>query len=168
MELSKRPMPEVPSNPVELAKRARELVKPAFVELEKCFEGCSDEQAMRRPDPKEWSALEVVAHLIHNERANSIFLASLMDGNEASYDGVGNNITAQVESTVRANPSIQQMLDLLRRTVEEVMLYTELIPEEFAANKASYYRFGSILVQPNFHLGSHTQQIKDALASAGQ
>ena len=166
MELSKRPMPDVSFNPVELARQARELVEPALVELEKCFEGCSDEQAMRRPDPKEWSALEVVAHLIHNERFNSIFLASVMDGNEASYDGVGNNITAQVESTVRANPSIKQMLDLLRRTVEEVMGYTELIPEEFVANRASYYRFGSILVQPNFHLGSHTQQIKDALAAA--
>ena len=168
MELSRRPMPDVPLNPVELAKQARELVEPALVELEKCFEGCSDEQAMRRPDPKEWSALEVVAHLIHNERFNSIFLASVMDDNEASYDGVGNNVTAQVEATVKANPSIQQMLDLLRRTVEEVMVYTELIPEEFTANKASYYRFGSILVQPNFHLGSHTQQIKDALAAAGK
>jgi len=168
MELSKRPMPDVSFNPVELARQARELVEPALVELEKCFEGCSDEQAMQRPDAKEWSALEVVAHLIHNERFNSIFLASVMDGNEASYDGVGNNITAQVESTVRANPSIKQMLDLLRCTVEEVMVYTELIPEEFAANRASYYRFGSILVQPNFHLGSHTQQIKDALAAAGK
>ena len=166
MELSKRPMPEVPFDPAALARRARELVEPTLAELEKCFEGVTDEQAMRRPDPKEWSALEVVAHLIHNERFNSIFLANLMDGNEPSFDGAGSNINAQIESTVRANPSIRQMLDLLRRTVEEVMYYTELIPEEFVANKASYYRFGSVLVQPNFHLGGHTQQIKDALAAA--
>jgi uncharacterized protein YndB with AHSA1/START domain len=168
MELSRRPMPDVSFNPIALARQARELIEPALAELEKCFEGFSDEQAMRRPDPKEWSALEVVAHLIHNERFNSIFLASVMDGNEPSYDSGGNNVTAQVESTVKANPSIRQMLDLLRRTVEEVLAYTELIPEEFTANKASYYRYGSILVQPNFHLGSHTQQIKDALAAASR
>jgi hypothetical protein len=108
-----------------------------------------------------------VAHLIQNERFNSTFLASVMDSNEAQFDGGGNNITPQVESIVKANPSIKQMLELLRRTVEEVLLYTELIPEEFAAtNKASYYRFGSIIVQPNFHLGSHTQQVKDALSNA--
>ena len=166
MELSRRPLPEVPFDPAALARRARELVEPTLAELEKCFEGFTDEQAMQRPDPKEWSALEVVAHLIHNERFNSIFLANLMDGNEPSYDGAGSNINAQIESTVRANPSIRQMLDLLRRTVDEVLHYTELIPEEFVANKASYYRFGSVLVQPNFHLGGHTQQIKDALAAA--
>ncbi len=165
MELSKRPMLDVPFNPVALAAQARALVEPALDELEKCFEGFSDEQAMNRPDPNEWSALEVVAHLIHNERFNSIFLANLMDGNDPSYDVNGTNINAQVVSTVRANPSVKQMLDLLRRTVEEVLVYTELIPEEFTANKASYYRYGSGLLQPGFHLGSHTQQIKDALAA---
>lgn len=167
MELSKRPMPEVPSKPAELAIKGRELIEPALAELEKCFEGITDEQAMKRPDPKEWSALEVVAHLIHNERFNSIFLASVMDGNEAQFDGAGNNVTTQVEATVKANPSVKLMLDALRRVVEEVLQFAALIPEEFVAtNKASYYRFGSILLQPDFHLGSHTQQIKDALASA--
>ena len=168
MELSKRPMPDVPSNPVELARRARELLEPALHELEKCFDGFSDEQAMKRPDPKEWSALEIVAHLIHGERFNSLFLSGLIDGYELVSDGFGSNITAQVEATVKANPSIKLMLDTLRRTVEEVFIYTELIPEDFVANKGSYYRFGFGLLQPDFHLGAHTQQIKDALAAARQ
>lgn len=167
MELSKRPMVEVPFKTAELVSKARELIEPALAELEKCFEGFTDEQAMKRPDPKEWSALEVVAHLIHNERSNSIFLASVMDGNEAQYDGAGSNVNAQMEATVKANPSIKLMLDVLRRCVEEVLQFAVLIPDDFVANnKGSYYRFGSILLQPNFHLGSHTQQIKDALASA--
>jgi uncharacterized protein YndB with AHSA1/START domain len=166
MELSKRPMPDVSFNPIELAKQARELVEPALTELEACFEGFSDEQAMKRPDPKEWSALEVVAHLIQNERFNSIFLAGVMDGNEPVFESGGNNITPQIESIVKANPSTRQMLEQLRRAVEEVLHFTELIPAEFTANKGSYYRYGSIIVQPNFHLGSHTQQIKDALAKA--
>ncbi len=167
MELSKRPMVDVPSNPAELVKQARALIEPALVELETCFEGVSDEQAMERPEPKEWSALEVVAHLIHNERLNSVFLASVMDGNEAQFDGAGNNINAQVESTVKANPSIKLMLEALRRVVEEVLQFAARIPDEFVTNnKGSYYRFGSALLQPNFHLGSHTQQVKDALAKA--
>lgn len=167
MELSKRPMPEVPSSPAELAKKAREFVMPALTELENCFEGVSDAQAMKRPEPQEWSALETVAHLIQNERNNSAFLASLIDGYELTTDGFGSNITAQVEATVKAHPSIPLMLDALRRSVEEVLSFTALIPQDFAANnKGSYYRFGSGLLQPNFHLGSHTQQIKDALKSA--
>jgi len=166
MELSKRPMPDVSFEPAQLAQKARELYESALTELEKCFEGFSDEQAMARPDPNEWSALEIVAHLVQNERFNSIYLSSLIDGYELTTDGFGSNITAQVEATVKANPSIQLMLDMLRRTVEEVLAYAALIPADFAANKGSYYRFGSGLLQPNFHINAHVQQIKDALATA--
>jgi len=166
MQLSKRPMPDVPLEPAELAKKARELYEAALTELEKCFEGFSDEQAMARPDPNEWSALEIVAHLVQNERFNSTYLTSLIDGYELTTDGFGSNVTAQVEATVKANPSIKLMVDMLRRTVEEVLAYTSLIPADFAANRGSYYRFGSGLLQPNFHINAHVQQIKDALAAA--
>ena len=166
MELSKRPMPDIPFEPAKLAKQARELYETALAELEKCFEGYSDEQAMTRPDPKEWSALEIVAHLVQNERFNSIFLTSLIDGYELIADGFGSNVTPQVQATVKANPSIQLMLDMLRRTVEEVLAYAELIPEDFTMNRGSYYRFGFGLLQPNFHITGHIEQIKDALAAA--
>ena len=167
MELSRRPMPNVPFSPVELAKQARDFVMPALADLEKLFDGVSEEQAKKRPDPMEWSALEIVAHLIQNERNNSTFLASLIDGFEITTDGFGTNVTAQVEAIVKANPSISLMLEALRRSVEEVLAFTELIPEEFAKNnKGSYYRFGSGLLQPNLHISSHSQQIKDALTKS--
>src|SRR5688572_9576653 len=166
MELSRRPMPNVPADPKELAKHARELIEPGLAELEKVFEGYTDEQAMKKPDPKEWSALEVVAHLIQGERGQSTFLASLIDGFELTIDGQGNNITQQVEATVKANPSIKLMMAELRRSIEEVLIFTAMIPEEFAANKGSYYRFGSGILQPNFHINAHLGQIKDTLAAA--
>lgn len=167
MELSRRPMPDVPSSPTELAKQAREFIMPALSELENCFEGVSDEQTMKRPEPGEWSALEIVAHLIQNERNNSAFLANLIDGFELTTDGFGTNVTPQVEAMVKAYPSAALMLTALRRSVEEVLAFTALIPDEFASNnKGSYYRFGSGLLQPNLHIGSHTQQVKDALASS--
>lgn len=166
MELSRRPMADVPFNPAELAKRARALFEPAIAEIEKCFEGYSDEQAMKRPAPNEWSALEVVAHLIQGERFNANFLSSLIDGYEPAADGFGGNINASVEATVKANPSIKLMMDALRRSVEEILLYVEMIPEEFTANKGSFYRFGSGMVQPNFHLNAHTDQMRKALEAA--
>jgi hypothetical protein len=168
MELGKRPMPKVPFDPVELARQAREIYESALAKLESCFDNYTDEQAMKRPAPNEWSALEVVAHLIHGERFNSSYLTSLIDGYEITSDGFGTNVTAQVEATVKANPSIKMMLYTLRRTVDEVLAYTELIPEEFTQNAGSYYRFGSILLQPNFHITAHMQQIKEALAAAAK
>jgi uncharacterized protein YndB with AHSA1/START domain len=168
MELGKRPMPKVLFDPVELARQAREIYEPALAKLEYCFENYTDEQALTRPAPNEWSALEVVAHLIHGERFNSIYLTSLIDGYELTSDGFGSNVTAQVEATVKANPSIKMMLYTLRRTVDEVLAFTELIPEEFTQNKGSYYRFAYGFLQPNFHITAHIQQIKEALAAAGK
>ena len=166
MELTKRPMADVPFNPVELAKQARALFEPALAEIEKCFEGYSDEQAMKRPEPNEWSALEVVAHLIQGERFNANYLSSLIDGYEPTTDGFGGNINASVAATVKANPSIKLMMDALRRSVDELLLYVEMIPEDFVANKGSYYRFGTGMLQPNFHLNSHTEQMREALKAA--
>lgn len=166
MELSKRPMPDVPFNPDEFEKRVRQLLEPALAELEKAFEGFSDEQAMARPEPNEWSALEIVAHLISGERFNVNLLTSLIDGYEIVTDGFGTNIHAQVQATVKAHPSINLMLGALRSAVDELLAYIALIPEEFVENKGSYHRFAFGILQPDFHLNAHLQQIKDALAAA--
>ena len=166
LELTKRPMPDVPFDAVELANRARPFYEAGLAEVDKCFEGYTDDQAMAKASPKDWSALEVVAHLIHNERFNQPYLSGLISGYEAVADGFGNNIDAQVAATVKANPSVALMLSALRRTVEETLAYVSMIPPEFVENKAGFYRFGFGLLQPNFHLTGHTQQIKDALSAA--
>jgi uncharacterized protein YndB with AHSA1/START domain len=164
MELSRRPMPDVSFEPAELAKNARELYEAGLAEVEQCFQGVSDAQAMKRPDPKEWTALEIVAHLVHGERYNQIFVTELIDGYERVADNFGSNVDAQVQATVKAYPSVELMLEALRRAVEETLAYVDCLPEGFAANKGSYYRFGFGLLQPNFHITAHVQQIKDTLA----
>jgi uncharacterized protein YndB with AHSA1/START domain len=166
MELSRRPMPDVPFNAAELAKHAREIYDSGLAEVNKCFEGVSDAEAMAHPLPKEWSALEIIAHLINGERFNQLFLTGLVDGYESVADGFGSNVNAQVQATVKANPSIVLMLDELRRAVDETLAYVSLLPDEFVANKGSFYRFGSGLLQPNFHLTAHVQQIKDTISAA--
>jgi uncharacterized protein YndB with AHSA1/START domain len=166
MTLTKRPMPEVPFDAAELEKLARAIYEPALAELEKCFEGFSDAEAMTRPAEGEWSALETVAHIISGERFNLIFLTGMIDGYEPTTDGFGDNINAQVEATVKVNPSIKEMLEAHRRAVEETLAYVSLLPAEFVANKGSYYRFASGLVQPNYHLSAHLPQIQAALAAA--
>jgi hypothetical protein len=58
------------------------------------------------------------------------------------------------------------MLGALRRAVDETLAFTSLIPADFVANKGSYYRFASGLMQPNFHLTAHLEQVKSVLAAA--
>jgi uncharacterized protein YndB with AHSA1/START domain len=166
MELSKRPMPNVPFDAVNLARQARALYDVALSELEKCFEGVSDAEALARPAPDEWSALEVVAHLLHGERFNQIYLSNLVDGYELVNDGFGTNIHAYNQATVTAYPTIKAMLDALRRSVEELLVFVSFLPAEFVANKGSYHRFASGLLQPNFHITAHIEQTQAAIAAA--
>jgi hypothetical protein len=166
MTLTKRPMPEVPYDPAELVKRARAMYDAALPELEKCFEGVTDEQARTRPEPGEWSALEVVAHLLHGERFNKVYLTTLIDGYEMTTDGFGTNVHAYNEATVMVYPTVAAMLAALRAAVEETLAYVSLVPAEFVANKGSYWRFAFGLVQPNFHITAHLPQIQAAIAAA--
>jgi uncharacterized protein YndB with AHSA1/START domain len=165
MELSKRPMPEVPYDPGELARQARAMYDAALPDLEKCFEGVSDAEALARPAPDEWSALEVVAHLLHGERFNQVYLTSLVDGYELVNDGFGTNIHAYNQATVAANPTVAGMLSALRHSIEETLTYVSLLPADFVARKGSYWRFGFNLIQPNFHITAHLDQIRAALAA---
>jgi hypothetical protein len=137
----------------------------ALPDLEKCFEGVSDAEALTRPAPDEWSALEVVAHLLHGERFNQVYLTSLVDGYELVNDGFGTNIHAYNQATVAANPTVAGMLSALRTSIEETLTYVSLLPADFVARKGSYWRFGFNLIQPNFHITAHLDQIRAALAA---
>jgi uncharacterized protein YndB with AHSA1/START domain len=166
MELSRRPMPEVPFDIPELVKRARAVYEPALQDLEACFEGITDEQALAKPAPGEWSALEVVAHIVQGERGNRAFMDEIVNGDERWVDGNGTNIQAHITATVSVYPTVRAMLAELRRNVEETLAFAAALPPEFMADKGAYYRLGSILVQSDVHTRAHTEQIKNALAAA--
>jgi uncharacterized protein YndB with AHSA1/START domain len=166
MTLTKRPMPEIPFDPAELVRQVRAIYEPALADLEKCFADVTDAEALARPAPEEWSALEVVAHLLHGERFNQLYLSSLVDGYEFVNDGFGTNVHAYNQATVAAHPTIAAMLDALHRAVEETLAFLSFLPADFVANKGSYGRFASGLLQPNFHITAHLEQIQAALAAA--
>jgi uncharacterized protein YndB with AHSA1/START domain len=166
MQLTKRPMPEVPFDPQELGRRARSVIQRPLTEIEQALAGHTDAQAATRPAPDEWSALEVVAHLIHNERATQDFISSLVQGAERVGDGNGNNVDAQVRATLAVYPTIPEMLEELKRNVEETLRFVELVPDDFVANRGSFYRVGQAVLQADLHMDGHLAQLKAALASA--
>lgn len=166
MELSRRPMPEVPFDIPELVARARAVIEPALGEMEACFEGFTDEQARAKPAPGEWSALDVLAHIIQGERANRFFFDDIVGGYEHWADDWGGNIQAHLDATLSVYPTIRAMLDELRRNYQETLAYAAALPPEFLQDKGAFYRLGSGLVQADIHLRGHLRQIKDALAAS--
>ena len=166
MILSRRPVPEVPFDEQALAKEVQEPYVAAMKALRQVFEDVSDAKATKRPAPAEWSALDVVAHLIHTERANRQFIDELVQGFERAGDDFGGNIDAHIRATVQTYPTIEAILGELERNIAENVAFIANLPPEFVARKGSYFRMGWGMMQGTTHIYGHIEQIKAALAAA--
>jgi hypothetical protein len=131
MTLSGRPIPELPATLPELAEAVRERHRQLEGELDDFFAGVDEAAAFSKPGPQEWSAAEILAHLIHSERYTHVWIAELADGHEGWHDDWGGNSDAQVAATVRAYPAVTALLDELKRHHVETAAFVENLPAEF-------------------------------------
>jgi len=166
MELTRRPMVEVPFDAAELASQGRVKLEAALTALEDCFQDVSDEQANARPAPNEWNALEILAHILHTERFNQTFIVESADGFVRQADGFGGNLQAQVSATVQVYPTVEAMIGAVRRGVEETLALVENLPVSFVQDKSGFYQVGNAVLLNDFHIHSHIPQIKAALEAA--
>jgi len=166
MELSRRPLPEVPSTPEALSEAVRKTQAELDAELARCFEGVSEAGASHRPAPGEWSATETVAHLIANEREVHGWIADLINGDERWSDENPTNVPARIAATVAAFPTVSALLEELKRNEAETIAMIAALAPEFVAHKASYWRLGHNLLQLPDHARTHFNQIRAALEAA--
>jgi uncharacterized protein YndB with AHSA1/START domain/uncharacterized damage-inducible protein DinB len=166
MELSKRPIPDIPWEPKKLAKRAQQSYKESLGKLEACFEGISEAEADYEPAPGEWSAKQTLAHLIHTERNWIANLDDAVGGYERLADDWGGNLLSHIRATVKAYGSARGMLDELKRLSVEMISFLETLPDSFVARKASYFVNAAQVMELESHTLSHVDQIQDAIMAA--
>jgi uncharacterized protein YndB with AHSA1/START domain len=167
MELSKRPVPEASWNPAELAKTVRTKYDECLAALEKCFTGVNEGEAGFRPAPGAWSAKDVLAHLIQNERHWLENLDDCLGGYERLSDDWGGNIDLHIHATVTAYRTARGMLDELRRLSDEAVAYVASLPAEFVARKRTYVSVVTTILDGTLpHSLSHLEQIHAAIAAA--
>jgi len=163
MELSKRPVPEIPWKPAELAKAMRTKYDEDLAALEKCLAGVTEAVADLRPAPHEWSAKDALAHLIHSERNSLGDLDDKVGGYERLSDDWGGNIDAHVRATVTAYKDVPGMLDELKRMADEMVAFLAALPPKFVARRSTYFLVAWQLLQGQTHTRSHIQQIQAAV-----
>jgi uncharacterized protein YndB with AHSA1/START domain len=166
MELTKRPVPDVPWEPVELAKRMRLKYDESLAALEKAFAGVSEAEADREPAAGEWSAKQTLAHLIHTERGWIANLDDTAGGYPRLADDWGGNIPAHINATVKAYGTVEGMLAELRRLSVEMVAFLAALPASFVERKAGYFLAAAQTLELESHTLSHTDQINAALAAA--
>jgi len=161
MELSKRPMSEVPGDP----KRLAELVKARYDEADRrlgeLLAGVSEEQASRRPAEGEWNAKEVLAHLLDTEIDQSNWIGSLIQNEEVLW--FADNEHTRVAATVEAYGSLAALLEGYRRVQRETLAFLANLPPHFVARKGSYVRVGRAYLDGAYHSDDHYDQVKTAL-----
>ena len=167
MELTKRPIPKIPWEPTELAKAIRAKYDEGLAALEKACAGTTEAEADQRPAPEEWSAKEVLAHLIQTERHWLENLDDVIGSYPRLSDDWAGNSTLHVRATTSAYKSMRGLLDEMVRLSNEMMAYAASFPAEFVAHKASYFQAASMLMEGSLpHILSHIDQIEAAIAKA--
>ena len=121
MTLSARWLPDIPETPAGLAAAVREMNVKLLAELSQVLEGVADEQAQAKPDGDDWSALEVVAHLVVTERETHVWLADMINDDERFSDRYTNatSVTSRVDAVVAVRPTLQAMLGAVRDALSE-------------------------------------------------
>jgi len=166
MELTKRPVPDISWNPVDLAEQVRAKYEDALSRLEACFKNVGETEADRAPAPNEWSAKQTLAHLIQTERGWIANLDDAVGGYERLADDWGGNLPAHINATVKAYGSVRSMLDELKNLSVEMVTFLTNLPKSFVERKSSYFINAAQMIELETHTISHIDQINSALALA--
>lgn len=160
IELMPLPVPEVPATHGELIDI---LEKSYMVELEKLsavVQDIPDNIAEWKPSPTEWSAKEVLAHLIHTERDNQLGLHSMLLDEDFMWV---DNTSERGLATIGAYPSLKDLMEEVRRSSLETIAFLKVLPESFLAHKGSHWRVAQNLLTADAHIQEHIDQIKENL-----
>ncbi|MEW5869356.1 MAG: SRPBCC domain-containing protein [Chloroflexota bacterium] len=166
LQLSHLPLPDVPASLDELVEVLQQEYQACQSQLARALQAASDEQAGQKPAEEQWSAKEVIAHLINTERELHSLIASFLVGQQAEFTFYANQ-PAFVSATVAAWPLLDDLLDELRRSQEQTLAMAAGLPPEFAVQKRSYWRLGSELLGFSSHTCQHIAQIESTLRAAG-
>ncbi len=165
MELSRRKITEVPASVKELADKARASYAAVDSELEECFKGVTEAEADHRPTPDDWSAKQIVAHLIAVERDVQTWIAGTIE--EADMENVfQSNSKERVTAIVAVYPSIAVLLEELRREEALTVAMIATLPAKTFAHKNFIYQLADWMTNFPDHTREHIGEIKKLVETA--
>jgi len=171
MELSRRPIPEVPATAAELAEAARKLYADRQADITKRLEGVTEAEAERKPAPNEWNLKELVAHFIACERDLQSWVAQMLNDREVGDSlEFRPNVTIRLGGIVARYPTLPALLEELKRADDESVALLAGLPPEFVARKHLYWRVALWITQvtPSHLPDEHGEQLRATLDAARQ
>lgn len=168
MELSRRPLPELAKDIPALAEMSRGRQATIQAELAEFFKDVREEEAAYKPAPNEWSAKEVLAHLIHGERYFQIWITELVGRQEGHHDDWTGNLQAPIDATLVAYPTLADLRTEYQRSCNETVALIASLPKEFQNHKGSFWRLAYNEAENPYHHRIHMEQMGAAIADASK
>ena len=166
MTLTGRPIPPIPLSGLELSKQVEPVYRQYESEIELLLIAASEEDCAKKPAPAEWSANEVLAHLIHSELGWQNVMTEIMGGYESMYDDWGGNIQAHIDGTVATFTTKAELFNELKNHDAETLNMLIHIPSDFITHKGKFWKLAFQANQNSYHLQSHLEQMRSAIQSA--
>ena len=163
MTLSGRPIPPIPSSIPELAEQIGKMYHEFEAELDPIFNSASEAECSYKPGALEWSAKEVIAHLIQDTVYWQNTASDIIQGNEAAYDGYGDNLQARIIGMMTAFPTKAELLKELKAHITETISMFAHLPDELLTHKGRFWKLVYQAHQSTYHQQTHLEQIKAAI-----
>ncbi|MBZ0277191.1 MAG: SRPBCC domain-containing protein [Anaerolineae bacterium] len=164
LPLSGYPVPEMPASFAALADAYQTIYAELDNDIQALFDGVTEAQASQSPAPGEWSANQVLAHLILSERWVQHWIGGLMQGPEVV--GFTGNTPARIAGIITTFTTNAALLAELRRAHAETLAVTRSVPDEYAPRKNYLWRTVFELQGFELHARQHMAQITEALTAA--
>jgi uncharacterized damage-inducible protein DinB len=164
LELSKRPLPDIPATAAELAETVRKIYEQTDAELGQALASISADAANSRPRAGEWNVKEILAHLLHGERDNQVFISELVAGDERTFSTFLGNSHLRTAATADTFGSARALFEALKHSEAETVAMLAALPEDFVNRRRSYWRLAMNVVQTADHTRDHLRQIGEAAA----
>lgn len=160
LELKTLPVPDVPETHGKFADSLESIFSAAFQKIKNTVESISDEEASWKPAPEEWSIKETLAHLIHTERDNQLWMHALILDEDFEWL---NNTQERGIATISAYPSVQELLTEINRAQKETLAFVKNLPESLISRKTAYWHLAVGILTADTHIQEHVDQIQENL-----
>ena len=163
LNLRRRPAPHVPPTAEAFSAELGRAYAAADAQLDEILAGASDAVAWQSPAPGEWSAAEVLAHLIICERMIQTTVGVQLNGNP--LPNWPDNDPPMIQAVLAVYPTLAELVAAWKTAEAETVALIGRLPEAFVGRKATYTILaGFILGDMVNHTQGHLRQIQEAVS----
>ncbi len=163
LTLTGYPIPKIAASLPELIDMATSMAHALEQEFAEVFAGVSEAEAAKQPAEGEWSANQVIAHLILSERFTHTYIGGFMQGPEVN--GYTANTPARIAGITTIYPTNAELGAELRRSWNETLAILQNAPESLVARKSNLFWLSMQLDGWAIHTRGHFDQMRQALTA---